>query len=260
MKKILALGSSHLASFKTGVDFCRSNGDMVAEIDFAGIWETGFRCLYIDGSYIAAPDYVPPQNNPRQINLKQTWKIAQQDKIPNLDDYDSIFIFASPSKLFHGFYYHFDSVAALSEGLIHEIILGNYICSELFESISPWQLHVSKIIRDIVALKQNQVFFVGGPLPVEGLEADLTETLRGRLLQSASLTKIHLNNVNQIRRLSEKSLQEDWPHMRFLLQPERLLCDLQISTKKEYEDRNKWHANIRHGVEMIRFFKTLGVL
>jgi hypothetical protein len=57
MSRILAIGSSHLASFKLGVNIANKQSQLLPEIDFAGIWETGF-------GYLRAPRKITNSQKP----------------------------------------------------------------------------------------------------------------------------------------------------------------------------------------------------
>jgi hypothetical protein len=104
------------------------------------------------------------------------------------------------------------------------------------------------------------VFLIGGPLPIQNKEIELTEQYRNNLIQSTLLSNIHSQNVARIRRLSDSSMQNDFLGMRFILPPEHLLCDFQISTKEKFLGNNQWHSNSSYGVEMIRHFMCLGLI
>ena len=261
MSRILAIGSSHLASFKLGVNIANKQSQLLPEIDFAGIWETGFGYLKLDGANVLAPDLVPQQNNANNVNLRDIWTINDKKSCPpNLNEYSKILIFASPCKLLPSLYYQRSIPAPLSSSTMREVLRSNYMDHHIFDLINPWQFRISKIVQEICNYAMQKVVFVGAPLPIEGMEDAVIEAIRKELQSNQMLAEIHKNNVHKLRQLSEESFKNiEFPYS-FILPPETLLCDMQISTKKHFLSGNMWHTNGEYGLEIIKKLIALSIL
>jgi hypothetical protein len=106
----------------------------------------------------------------------------------------------------------------------------------------------------------QKVVFVGAPLPIEGMEDAVIEAIRKELQSNQMLAEIHKNNVHKLRQLSEESFKNiEFPYS-FILPPETLLCDMQISTKKHFLSGNMWHTNGEYGLEIIKKLIALSIL
>jgi hypothetical protein len=253
MNKMLAVGSSQLGGFKLGFEGT-SYVDYFNRIDFAGMWETGFGYLNLDDKgMIVAPDIVPEQNNPGNHNLKQRWSIAGTDHaLPCIHDYDRIFILASPCKFFSPLYYSTHVPVLLSPRLIQQCLASQWIDSDQFVEINPWQFRISPIIRQICMACPQKVVFVGAPLPICGQEFQFLEPLRNVLTSDQLLLGIHRKNIAAIRQICDSSgVPAGDLSFKIFLPPDDLLCDLTISTRKEYMGRNHWHASPKYWSEII---------
>jgi hypothetical protein len=249
--KNLAIGSSQLGGFakamrKVGVEFNNS-------IDYAGIWETGFGYLDLeeDGK-ITAPDIVPPDNNPHRLNLKAKWSIYDRDHVPCADDYEKIYIIASPSKYFPPIYYRNPTPILLSRDLIRHCLTSWHVDSSGFDHINPWQFRVSPIVGKLCRSYPGKIVFVGAPLPMRGKETVFIEKLRSKLVNDKTLYNVHQSNVLHVKSLSQESIEgSSKESIKIFLPPDHVLCDLRISTQEKYQNGNHWHANESYWCEVV---------
>jgi hypothetical protein len=258
--RILALGSSQLGMFKQGVDLLTATGTRIERLDFAGIWETGFGYLYLDGSRVLAPDMVPELNNPRNKNLKDFWFVRGTNQVPDLDSYDLILFIASPCKLFSAFFYPSLQVMPLSDDILKTIIFSDYMNCRDYDSISKWHFRVSPVIGQVSKAFPKKTVFIGAPLPIEGGVVWL-EALRAKLLSSENANHVHMQNIAKARRICKDSIFGDGAGVKVVLPPAELLCDMQISTKSQYGgSHNSWHADEQYGFDLVNHLCSLSLL
>lgn len=258
MKKILAIGNSHLGALKKGFELVLKGSQALECIDFAQLWETGFGYLELDGSKIVAPDFIPEKNNPRHLNLKEAWGVyPDKVKVPDLSEYDLVLVVASPSKLFSLFYYGLLDPFSLSTDIIRDIIFSNTFDVDRFPLLSPLHLRVSKVVKQICDLQKNKVVFIGAPLPVEGFQLTIVERLRAKLEASRVNSARHLENIERIRFVADQSLADPEALFKVILPPRHLLCHFEISTKAAFRGRDLWHCSGEYNATMVEHLDSL---
>ena len=251
MKRFLAIGSSQLAGFRKGVD--RFDESLAGRFHFAGMWEPGFGYLNLesDGS-ICAPDLVPPRNNPKKRNLKRAWKISGSGQLPCIHDYQKIFVVASPCKYFAPFYYAKESTPFLLSSSLLESCFYSWQIDKQFVDISPWHFRVTPIIRQLISACPEKVVFIGAPLPLENLEVQYFECLRGMMNSDKSLIDVHFQNIESIRSLCGRLHASSECSYDVILPPDKLLCDLKLTTRSTYSTKNSvWHAGSKYWREIV---------
>ena len=263
MKKILFLGNSHIACIKNAITK-RGITTFKNKIEIAGMWQGGFKYLYLNGSVIEAPSFTPKEWNKKKINLKDFWRIgrifnqgeidssliSENNILPDLEKYDHIIIFASPSRLFSMLYYENSkkpNINLFSELLISKIARSLYISEEI-SLINQNHLSSSQIILDIGKKFSSKVTFVGSPLPLEGRFKNL-EKLKKIINSDYSLLKKHLENIDRIRFACRSTFESSYRGIRIVLPPPNLLTKCQIATLPKYSWNNKdiFHTNTHYG-------------
>lgn len=265
MNRILALGSSQLVGFKRGVDSF-DGANCFQAIDYAGMWETGFGYLELNcEGRIVAPDYVPRENNPSNVNLSRDWRIwnRQEHSVPLIHDYSLILIVASPCKYFAPIYYHEPQPIIYSASVLQGAMFSGVIDHQQFDYISPWQFRISPVISSLLTTCPSKIVFVGSPLPIYGQETEFIEPLRATIASNQHLQDIHMSNIAIIRTLSDKSLSSSTslPY-RIVLPPRDLCCEMFLSTREEYYKGNKnaWHADTSYWIRMIEELGQRGLV
>jgi len=263
MKKILLLGNSHIACIKNAITKIGIT-KFKNKIEIAGMWQGGFKYLYLNGSFIEAPSFTPKEWNKKQINLKDFWRvgrifnqgevdsslISNNTILPDLDEYDRIIIFASPSRLFSMLYYENSkkpNINLFSELVISKIARNLYISKEI-SLINQNHLSTSPIILDIAKKFSSKVIFVGSPLPIEGKFKNL-EKLKKIINSDSSLLKKHLENIQRIRFACRSTFDSTYKGIKVVLPPPKLLTKCQIATLQKYSWNNKdiFHTNTHYG-------------
>lgn len=266
MTKILAIGSSQLVGFKRGIDLILPDKRRAFDIDFVGMWETGFGYIELDKlGNIVAPDIVPPLNNPSKVNLKRDWRIwgLPNHKTPLIHNYDFIFVIASPCKYFAPLYYSNPRPILLSRSMLEAAIFSCYMDCASFDHISPWMFRISPVIKALIDRCPDKIVFIGSPLPISGEECTFIEPLRRAMKEHRHFWDAHMENIDTIEGICRSSLIcNSASRFKIALPPSDVCCDDMLSTRRSFYkgNHNAWHANTDYWGRVVEHLCELNLL